>query len=128
MLFKKEVIDSNKKLKKIIRKGGMIMSNEELNSVIDRAEDEYQKLKDKVIEQQEEIERLNKGYCKFKRECGKYATCLRENQLKEIERLNNKLKDIKSQLDYLETYSSKEDVFEDMKRRLDRIENIVNRK
>ena len=43
---------------------------------------------------------------------------------KEIERLNNKLKDIKSQLDYLETYSSKEDVFEDMKRRLDRINKI----
>ena len=36
------------------------MSNEELSNVIDRAEDEYQKLKDKVIEQQEEIERLNK--------------------------------------------------------------------
>ena len=35
------------------------MSNEELSNVIDRAEDEYQKLKDKVIEQQEEIERLN---------------------------------------------------------------------
>lgn len=51
-----------------------------------------------------------------------------KNQKKEIERLNNKLKDIKSQLDYLETYSSKEDVFEDMKRRLDRIESIVNRK
>ena len=45
-----------------------------------------------------------------------------------IERINNKLKDIKSQLDYLETYSSKEDVFEDMKRRLYRIEDIVNRK
>ena len=40
-------------------------------------------------------------------------------------RLNNKLKDIKSQLDYLETYSSKEDVFEDMKRRLDRIDKII---
>ena len=38
---------------------------------------------------EKEIERLNKGYCKFKEECGKYATCLRENQLKEIERLNN---------------------------------------
>jgi len=46
----------------------------------------------------------------------------------EIERLNNIIKDIKSQLDYLETYSSKEDVFEDMKRRLDKIENIVNRR
>lgn len=44
---------------------------------------------------------------------------------KEIERLNNKLKDIKSQLNYIETYSSKEDVFEDMKKRLDRIENII---
>ena len=47
---------------------------------------------------------------------------------KEIKRLNNIIKDIKSQLDYLETYSSKEDVFEDMKRRLGRIESIVNRK
>lgn len=53
-----------------------------------------------------------------------YITNLQE----ENERLNNIIKDIKSQLDYLETYSSKEDVFEDMKRRLDRIENIVNRK
>ena len=54
---------------------------------------------------------------------------LRENGLlnAENERLNNIIKDIKSQLDYLETYSSKEDVFEDMKRRLDKIENIVNR-
>ena len=43
----------------------------------------------------------------------------------EIERLNNVIKDIKSQLDYLETYSSKEDVFEDMKRRLDRIDKII---
>ena len=46
----------------------------------------------------------------------------------EIERLNNIINDIKNQLDYLETYSSKEDVFEDMNRRLDRIEDIVNRK
>lgn len=45
--------------------------------------------------------------------------------LEENKRLNNKLKDIKSQLDYLETYSSKEDVFEDMKRRLDRIDKII---
>ena len=51
-----------------------------------------------------------------------------ENRDKEIERLNNIIKDIKSQLEYIETYSSKEDVFEDMKRRLDRIESIINRK
>lgn len=49
---------------------------------------------------------------------------LKEKQ-QEIKKLNNKLKDIKSQLDYLETYSSKEDVFEDMKRRLDRIDKII---
>lgn len=48
-----------------------------------------------------------------------------EKNCLEINRLNNKLKDIKSQLDYLETYSSKEDVFEDMKRRLDRIDKII---
>jgi len=35
------------------------VSNEELSNVIDKAEDEYQKLKDKVIEQRLEIERLN---------------------------------------------------------------------
>ena len=46
----------------------------------------------------------------------------------EIERLNNIIKEVRNQLSYLETYSSKEDVFEDMKRRLDRIESIVNRK
>ena len=46
---------------------------------------------------------------------------------KEIERLNNIIKEIKAQLDYLETYSSKEDVFEDMKRRLDRIEKIIDK-
>ena len=43
----------------------------------------------------------------------------------EIERLNNIINEIKNQLDYLETYSSKEDVFEDMKRRLDRIDKII---
>ena len=48
-----------------------------------------------------------------------------EELVEEIERLNKIIKDIKSQLDYLETYSSKEDVFEDMKRRLDRIDKII---
>lgn len=28
--------------------------------------------------QQEEIERLNKGYCQFKKECGNVADCMRE--------------------------------------------------
>ena len=45
--------------------------------------------------------------------------------IKEIERLNNIIKEVRNQLSYLETYSSKEDVFEDMKRRLDRIEKII---
>ena len=50
---------------------------------------------------------------------------LYDDATEEIERLNKIIKDIKSQLDYLETYSSKEDVFEDMKRRLDRIDKII---
>ena len=65
---------------------------------------------------------------KLTKEGTKHAIEIIDQQNKEIERLNNIIKDIKSQLDYLETYSSKEDVFEDMKRRLDRIESIVNRK
>ena len=44
---------------------------------------------------------------------------------KEIERLNKALTDINNQLNYLETYSSKEDVLEDMKRRLNNIDNII---
>ena len=44
---------------------------------------------------------------------------------KEIERLHSIIKEVRNQLSYLETYSSKEDVFEDMKRRLDRIEKII---
>lgn len=35
------------------------------------------------------------------------------------------IKEVRNQLSYLETYSSKEDVFEDMKRRLDRIDKII---
>lgn len=51
-----------------------------------------------------------------------------ENTKNQLQQKENIIKDIKSQLDYLETYSSKEDVFEDMKRRLNKIESIVNRK
>lgn len=51
-----------------------------------------------------------------------------ENTKNQLQKKDNIIKDIKSQLDYLETYSSKEDVFEDMKRRLNKIESIVNRK
>ena len=64
----------------------------------------------------ENIETEEKAF-KFK----DYITNLQQ----ENNRLNNIIKDIKYQLDYLETYSSKEDVFNDMKRRLDRIENII---
>lgn len=63
------------------------------------------------------------------RGCGKsFHELLKElkEKDKETKRLNNIIKDIKSQLDYLETYSSKEDVFEDMKRRLDRIDKIIS--
>ena len=67
------------------------------------------------------------GYQEFYRYFQEKTTLI-EQQNKEIERLNDIINDIKGQLNYLETYSSKEDVFEDMKRRLDRIESIVNRK
>ena len=88
----------------------------------------------------EELEDLlSIGCCKYHEEIGEKAK-------KEIERLNNKveelmtlytteryvkedykniIKEIKSQLDYLETYSSKEDVYEDMARRLNNIEKII---
>jgi len=42
------------------------VSNEELSNVIDRAEDEYQKLKDKVVEQGLEIERLKEELRRYK--------------------------------------------------------------
>ena len=80
---------------------------------------------DKMLKKQDkEIERLNNLLKETSQTLSEQTT--KAITLKsENERLNNKLKDIKSQLDYLETYSSKEDVFEDMKRRLDRIDKII---
>lgn len=46
----------------------------------------YKEDRDKVEERLRE-EKSKKGYCKFKEECGKYAGCLREEYLKEIEKL-----------------------------------------
>ena len=83
-------------------------------------------LKDKCI-QRDHIEFLA-NVLKFNRELMelniKYDEEIKElkNQLQQKE---NIIKDIKAQLGYLETYSSKEDVFEDMSRRLDRIEKII---
>lgn len=42
-----------------------------------------------------------------------------------LKQKENIIKEVKAQLDYLETYSSKEDVYEDMKKRLNRIEKII---
>lgn len=47
--------------------------------------------------------------------------------LEEIERLHSIIKEVRKQLDYLETYCSEEDVLNDMKRRLDRIEEIIDK-
>lgn len=50
------------------------------------------------------------------------------SQLKsQLQQKENIIKEIKAQLEYLETYSSKEDVFEDMKRRLNNIEKIIDK-
>ena len=57
----------------------LIYSKEDLNLILTL----------KLEEKDKEIERLNKGYCEFKKECGEYAKCSREEQIKEIERLNN---------------------------------------
>lgn len=70
------------------------------------------------------------GTCEIKNDNSKNLLLSKEAYVQvleqENERLHSIIEDIKNQLDYLETYSSKEDVFEDMKRRLDRINNIVN--
>ena len=58
---------------------------------------------------------MNDGQCRYTVN-KKYS---QENLIKSLQDINN-------QLTYLETYSSKEDVFEDMKRRLNNIETIVN--
>ena len=71
------------------------MSNEELSNVIDRAEDEYQKLKDKVIEQSLEIERLNKENEELKKiQCPFLGTGCKA----EIEKLNNIINEMEKEL------------------------------
>lgn len=101
---------------------------------IQQKDKEIEKLKEREKKLQESFRDWKKGIEKERKYwlcertdcCGrikdskKYSSLYQENK-----RLNNKLKDIKSQLDYLETYSSKEDVFEDMKGRLDRINKII---
>ena len=49
---------------------------------------------------------------------------IKQLDIKNLE-LTTIIKEVRNQLSYLETYSSKEDVFEDMKRRLDRIDKII---
>ena len=68
------------------------MSDKELNSVIDRAEDEYQKLKDKVVEQGLEIERLNNIINELENEIN---IAIKELQPNELVNGINLLKNIK---------------------------------
>ena len=107
---------------------------EEYQEYVEINHKEIERLKEREKMLQESFSDLKKGIEKERKYwlcertdcCGrikdskKYSSLYQENK-----RLNNKLKDIKSQLDYLETYSSKEDVFEDMKGRLDRINKII---
>lgn len=80
----------------------------------------------KLVEEKIVIFKPNKAFIKFNYDkATRHLEKQNIEQKEEIERLNNIIKDIKSQLDYLETYSSKEDVFEDMKRRLDNIDKII---
>jgi predicted nuclease with TOPRIM domain len=103
------------------------MMKKHLEDLLDNALGMYDEevLKNIQLKKQYEIMKMNAEYLIEK---NNELNKKNKEQEEEIERLNNIIKDIKSQLDYIETYSSKEDVFEDMKRRLNRIENIVNRK
>lgn len=112
-LFKMNMIASVQKL-----------DNEDIETIqnyIKRIEDENETLKNANEYHQNIIHEL---------ETMKQPNQLHSENVKlraDNKRLNNIIKDIKSQLDYLETYSSKEDVFEDMKRRLDRIDKILDK-
>jgi phage shock protein A len=107
--------------------GKLKTENDRLHKLISQREKKWEKwTTEKTILSTKMSDYLCK-YQNIKREYTKQIK-ISTDRKREIERLNNIIKDIKSQLDYLETYSSKEDVFEDMKRRLDRIEDIVNRK
>ena len=79
------------------------MSDKELNSVIDRAEYEYQKLKDKVIEQGLEIEKLNNAI----NELEKYL-------IEEIEDYDNHINSLYITDIVREQYEGEKVCFEDM--------------
>lgn len=83
-----------------------------------------EKLKIKNINDLLDVFENTDGYYLGDYTCFQIADYIRKmyNQLQKKE---NIIKKIKSQLDYLETYSSKEDVYEDMSRRLNRIEKII---
>lgn len=70
---------------------------------------------------------LNKECSKTNCYINNGCCCHTVNKEYSQENLIKSLQDINNQLTYLETYSSKEDVFEDMKRRLNNIETIVNK-
>ena len=70
-----------------------------------------------MSEEEQMIEDINNNCLDYDEEMKRLETQLQQKE--------NIIKDIKTQLDYLETYSSKEDIFEDMKRRLNRIEKIL---
>ena len=74
------------------------MSDKELNSIIDRSEDEYQKLKDKVVEQALEIEKLNNIINELENEIN---IAIKELQPNELVNGINLLKNIKITLQEL---------------------------
>lgn len=97
--------------------GTTIIPTEIFNELYDDATEEIERLNNRVSELEKAVSRKEEQITDLDDENFDL-----EN---EIERLNNIIKEVRNQLDYLETYSSKEDVFEDMKRRLDRIDKII---
>lgn len=121
---KKNYID---KIELILKTSGKYITNKEKEMILDYVN--YFKTKNNVIEDKNielviENERLNNLLKETSQTLSEQTT--KAITLKsENKRLNNIIKEIRKQLDYLETYSSKEDVFEDMKRRLNKIDKII---
>lgn len=80
------------------------MTNEEIQEIVAKADDEYDRLKDRVHEQYDEIERLKEEYVMLQNASDK----VEEEKDKEIERLNNILDTLMQDMALLNATSKKE--------------------
>lgn len=80
------------------------MTNEEIQEIVAKAEDNYDRLKDKVHEQYDEIKRLKEEYIMLQNASDK----VEEEKDREIERLNNILDTLMQDMALLNATSKKE--------------------